>query len=129
MDSREKIIDCERAALLVARLRSQGVALKVITGHFDVLTSEHVRRLREIANGSAKLFIVVLDPPAPLLAARARAELVAGLAMVDYVVPAVERTAGELLSRFAANEIVREESADLLRSERLSQHVQRRNQQ
>ena len=129
MDTREKIIDCERAAVLVAQLRSQHATLKVITGHFDVLTSEHVRRLREIANGSAKLFIVVLDPPAPLLAARARAELVAGLAMVDYVVPAVERTAGELLSRFAANEIVREESADLLRSERLSQHVQRRNQQ
>ena len=129
MDTREKIIDCERAASLAAQLRSQGATLKVITGHFDVLTTEHIRRLREITNGSAKLFVVVLDPPAPLLAARARAELVAGLAMVDYVVPAVEQTAGELLSRFAASEIVREESADLLRAERLSQHVQRRNQQ
>ncbi len=75
------------------------------------------------------LFVIVLDPPAPLLGARARAELVAALAMVDYVVPAGEHAAAELINRFTAGEIVREEAADLLRAERLSQHVQRRHQQ
>jgi len=129
MDTRDKIIGCEQAVALASTLRDQGATIRVVTGYFDVLVAGHVHRLREIADSSAKLFVVVLDPPSPLLAARARAELAAALAMVDYVVPAGEQDAGELLSRFAASEIVREESADLLRAERLSQHVQRRHQQ
>lgn len=129
MDTRQKIIGCEQAAALAADLRRQGATIRVVTGYFDVLVAEHVRRLREIAAGSAKVFVVVLDPPSPLLAARARAELAAALAMVDYVVPAGEQAACELLSTFPAREIVREESADLLRAERLSQHVQHRHQQ
>jgi bifunctional ADP-heptose synthase (sugar kinase/adenylyltransferase) len=129
MDTRVKIIDCERAASLVAQLRQQGASLQVVTGYFDVLVAEHVRRLHQVASQAAKLFVVVLDPPAPLLTTRARAEMAAALAMVDYVVPAGEQAAEELLRRFAASEIVREESADLLRAERLSQHVQRRHQQ
>jgi len=98
-------------------------------GRFDVLVAEHVRRLRQIAMGDVTLFVILLDPSAPLLATRARAEMMAALAMVDYVVPAGERAAEGLLSHFTTSEIVREESADLLRAERLSQHVQRRHQQ
>jgi hypothetical protein len=129
MDTRDKIIDYEHAAALIAQLRQKGASLRAITGYFDVLVAEHIRRLHEIAAGETKVFVVVLDPPSPLLATRARAEMVAALAMVDYVVPAGERAAEGLLSRFTAAEIVREESADLLRAERLSQHVQRRHQQ
>ena len=129
MDTRDKIIDCDHAATLAVQLRKQGVSLKAVTGYFDVLVAEHVRRLRAIAGEGSKLFVVLLDPPLPLLAARARAEMVAALAMVDYVVPAGGQEAEGLLNRFAASEIVREESADLLRAQRLSQHVQRRHQQ
>ena len=129
MDTRDKIIDYERAAALATKLRADGASITVVTGYFDVLVAEHVRRLREVAGEAAKLFVVVLDPPAPVLAARARAEMAAALAMVDYVVPAGNQGAEGLLSRFADSEIVREESADLLRAERLSQHVQRRHQQ
>src|SRR5579862_2738555 len=129
MDTRDKIIDCERAAALAAKLRADGVSITVVTGYFDVLVAEHVRRLRQVAGEAVKLFVVVLDPPAPVLGARARAEMAAALAMVDYVVPAGNQSAEGLLSRFADSEIVREESADLLRAERLSQHVQRRHQQ
>jgi bifunctional ADP-heptose synthase (sugar kinase/adenylyltransferase) len=129
MDTRTKIIEPERAAARLQELREQGRAVKVVTGYFDVLVAEHVARLREIGRTSGTLFVLVLDPPAPLLGTRARAELVAALAMVDYVVPAAEQAAAELLSRCAASEILREESADLLRAERLSQHVQRRHQQ
>lgn len=129
MDTRHKIIGCEQAASIAAELRRQGAALKLVTGYFDVLVAEHVRRLREIAGDSAKLFVVVLDPPSALVAARPRAEMVAALAVVDYVIPAGEQACEQLLGRFAASEIVREESADLLRAERLSQHVQRRHQQ
>jgi len=129
MDTRGKIIDCERAAALAAKLRADGASITVVTGYFDVLVAGHVRRLRQVASEAAKLFVVVLDPPAPVLAARARAEMAAALAMVDYVVPAGNQSAEGLLSRFADSEIVREESADLLRAERLNQHVQRRHQQ
>jgi|SRR5579863_9307217 len=126
MDTRTKIIDPQRALALVQKLRAKGV--RIVTGYFDVLVAEHVRRLREVKNGSGALVVVVLDPPEALLAGRARAELVAALAVVDYVVPADEQAAGELLSHFTASEIVREESADLLRVRRLSEHVKSRQQ-
>jgi len=127
MDTRHKIIESQRAQSLAQGLRAKGV--KIVTGYFDVIVAEHVRRLREIKNGSAMLVVVVLDPPEALLAARARAELVAALAVVDYVVPADEQAAKELLSHFTASEIVREESDDLLRARRLSEHVKSRHQQ
>jgi bifunctional ADP-heptose synthase (sugar kinase/adenylyltransferase) len=127
MDTRHKIIEPERALALAQDLRAKGV--KIVTGYFDVIVAEHVRRLREIKIGSSTLIVVVLDPPEPLLAGRARAELVAALGVVDYVVPADERAARELLSHFTTTEIVREESADLLRACRLSEHVKRRHQQ
>jgi bifunctional ADP-heptose synthase (sugar kinase/adenylyltransferase) len=127
MDTRHKIIEPQRALALAQDLRAKGV--KIATGYFDVIVAEHVRRLQEIKNGSGTLVVVVLDPPEPLLAGRARAELVAALGVVDYVVPAGEPAAGELLSHFTTSEIVREESADLLRARRLSEHVKRRHQQ
>jgi bifunctional ADP-heptose synthase (sugar kinase/adenylyltransferase) len=129
MDTRVKIIDAQRAAALAQELRASGTSLKLITGHFDVLIAEHVRRLREIRNGSGAVFVVIIEPPAPVLAARARAELVAALAMVDYVVPAGEQAVGELLAQFRASEIVQEETADLLRARRLAEHVQSRHKQ
>jgi bifunctional ADP-heptose synthase (sugar kinase/adenylyltransferase) len=129
MDTRDKIIDSSRAAALVAALRSRGSALKVVTGYFDILIAEHVRRLRNIACGADAVFVMVLNPPDPVLGARARAELVAAGGVVDYVVPSGECTSQTLLSLFTADEIVREESADLLRLRRLTEHVQRRNQQ
>jgi bifunctional ADP-heptose synthase (sugar kinase/adenylyltransferase) len=129
MDTRNKIIPPDRAAALAGELRDRGAAVRVVTGYFDVLVADHVRRLREIANGSGAVFALVLDPPQPLLSSRARAELVAALGVIDYVVPVEEQAARELLSHFHPSEIVREESADLLRASRLSQHVQRRHQQ
>lgn len=128
MDTRTKIIATECAAARLQELRIRGAVAKVVTGYFDVLTAAHVKRLRELAGAADTVFVLVLDPPAPLLGTRARAELVAALAMVDYVVPVAEQAATELLGRFGASEIVREESADLLRAECLSQHVRRRHQ-
>jgi bifunctional ADP-heptose synthase (sugar kinase/adenylyltransferase) len=129
MDTRNKIIPPDRAAALAGELRDRGAALKVVTGYFDVLVADHIRRLREIADGSGAVFALVLDPPQPMLPKGARAELVAALAVIDYVVPAEEQAARELLTHFHPGEIVREESADLLRASRLTEHVQRRHQQ
>lgn len=129
MDTRNKIIPPDRAATLAGELRARGATLKVVTGYFDVLVADHIRRLREIADGSGAVFALVLDPPQPLLSSSARAELVAALGVIDYVVPAEEQAARELLSHFQPGEIVREEPADLLRASRLTEHVQRRHQQ
>lgn len=128
MDTRNKIISPDRAAALVRELRAEGQAIRVVTGYFDVLVADQVRRLSEIAASASTLFAVVLDPPEPLLPGRARAELVAALGMVDYVVPAEEPAALALLSHCNPGEVVREESADLLRSRRLNELVQRRHQ-
>lgn len=48
----------------------------------------HARRLNEIAEPGGVLVAVVTEPARPILAARARAELVAALQIVDYVVVA-----------------------------------------
>jgi bifunctional ADP-heptose synthase (sugar kinase/adenylyltransferase) len=66
------------------RLRDKPV--QWISGHFDPLLAQHVRRLREVATSGHTLVVVVTNPAQPLLAQRARAELVAALSMVAYVV-------------------------------------------
>ena len=129
MDTRNKIVEVERALAFAQEARARRSPVKVVTGYFDVVVAEHVRRLREIKKGSAALLVVVLDPPEPLLSGRARAELVAALGVVDYVVPAEEPAAMALLNHFQPDEIVREEPADLLRARRLSEHVHDRQQQ
>jgi glycerol-3-phosphate cytidylyltransferase-like family protein len=57
-----------------------------VSGYFDPLLAEHVRRLRECAKPGELLVIEIANPKAPLLPQKARAELVAALAVVDYVV-------------------------------------------
>jgi len=57
-----------------------------VTGHFDPLLVEHVRRLSEHIAPGRLLVVEVTNPTRPLLPQRARAELVAALTMVDYVV-------------------------------------------
>jgi bifunctional ADP-heptose synthase (sugar kinase/adenylyltransferase) len=79
MDTRAKMI----AASEAARLAAEGAT--VVSGYFDPLLASHARRLAGLKN-SAKLIVVIEDPPRPILPARARAELVASLRSVDYVV-------------------------------------------
>jgi bifunctional ADP-heptose synthase (sugar kinase/adenylyltransferase) len=76
VDTRTKIIDRERAP--------QGAAW--FSGHFDPLLSEHARLLHDVKSPGRLLIVEITNPARPLLAQRARAELVAGLADVDYVV-------------------------------------------
>jgi bifunctional ADP-heptose synthase (sugar kinase/adenylyltransferase) len=69
-----------------ARKRLLGQPAQWVAGHFDPLLAEHVRRLRQYAKPDRLLVVEITNPARPLLAQRARAELVAALGMVDYVV-------------------------------------------
>lgn len=59
---------------------------KVVVGYFDPMHSGHTRRLRELCGNGERIVVVIADPPEPILPTRARAELVAGLDCVAYVV-------------------------------------------
>ncbi len=58
----------------------------VVTGYFDPLLAQHARRLSEIRETCESLIVVVEDPAEPVLPVEARAELVAALGAVDWVV-------------------------------------------
>lgn len=81
MDTRSKIIPLEEA-----RERRRYQSTSWLAGHFDPLLAEHVRRLHEQFAPGRLLIVEVTNPKQPLLPQRARAELVAALSMVDYVV-------------------------------------------
>jgi bifunctional ADP-heptose synthase (sugar kinase/adenylyltransferase) len=81
LDTRSKIISLHE---LEVRLKDR--AARWISGQFDPLLAEHVERLRQAREPGQLLVVEVTNPARPLLSQRARAELVAALAMVDYVV-------------------------------------------
>jgi hypothetical protein len=115
MDTRTKILTVEQA-LVAAHGRS------VFVAYFDVLTAPLIRRLHEIA---APVTAVVLNPPAPLLAPQARAELAASLACVEAVVP-VEGDHATFLQQLNPACIIHWEAQDSVRTAHLVEHVQTR---
>jgi bifunctional ADP-heptose synthase (sugar kinase/adenylyltransferase) len=78
MDTRGKIVGSAEAA----RRAAEGAT--VVSGYFDPLVASHARRLAELKRGT--LIVAIENPKRPILTARARAELVASLRAVDYVV-------------------------------------------
>ncbi len=81
MDTRAKIMSAQDARARVGDRPAQWVS-----GHFDPLLAEHIRWLRERRVEGELLVLEITDSERPLLEQRARAELAAALAMVDYVV-------------------------------------------
>lgn len=67
-------------------MRAACARTAVAAGYFDPLLAQHAARLAEIRARCETLIAVVLDPASPILEARARAELVAALDSVSYVV-------------------------------------------
>lgn len=129
MDTREKIVDAPAAAAAAREWRARGGRVVAACGAFDVLLAGHAGELAG-AKGSADdilLFAVLAQPAGPVLSARARAELAAGLAVVDYVVttdngPALEA----MLAALEPDAVLRLEQDDELRLRRLIEHVYRR---
>jgi hypothetical protein len=91
-----------------------------VIGHFDPLLASHVRRLQEAARRFGTLVVVVTEPPDPLLPARARAELLAGLAMVAWVTAA---PSGGVSALPPGWQTLQEEAGDLERRKELIRHV------
>jgi bifunctional ADP-heptose synthase (sugar kinase/adenylyltransferase) len=81
LDTRTKIVPLDEI-----RECLQNRAACWISGHFDPLLAEHIVRLAEAREPGRLLVVEVTNPAQPLLAQRARAELVAALSMVDFVV-------------------------------------------
>jgi len=81
LDTRTKIIDAGQA-----RDMTRGRPVDWFTGHFDPLLAEHAALLHQMASEGHLLIVEITNSSQPLLPQRARAELVAALADVNYVV-------------------------------------------
>lgn len=79
MDTRNKIVPTRQAADIAAS------GALVVSGYFDPMLAWHASRLQELKRGDAPLLVLIAAGERPILSARARAELLAGLKAVDYV--------------------------------------------
>jgi hypothetical protein len=79
LDTRTKIIDAAEAA----RIAHAGAT--VVSGYFDPMIAAHAERLATLKREGAPLLVLIATPPDAILPALARAQLVAGLSVVDYV--------------------------------------------
>ena len=102
------VVSQDRAAELLSAERAAGRTVAVANGCFDLLHVGHVRYLRGAAAEADRLLVAVNADRSvaalkgsgrPLQAAADRAEIVAALEMVDYVVVFEEPTVAALLER------------------------------
>ena len=90
----------------VANQRAAGKTIAFANGVFDLLHVGHVRYLRAAAREADRLVVAVNDDPVaarkgpgrPILTAADRAELVAALRVVDYVLIFADETVARLLT-------------------------------
>ena len=118
MDTRSKIVNPEAAPR----------GCTVVTGAFDPVLAAAARELAGIRAQypGRPLLVVVLPLAGELLPQRARAELVAALRMVDYVVTADDAASDALPASLQPAQLVRLEAVHAARKLRLIEHVQRR---
>jgi bifunctional ADP-heptose synthase (sugar kinase/adenylyltransferase) len=121
VDTRNKILSRDAALRLPP-------PLTLVTGYFDILRADHARDLQQARDRSPSqpLLVMVLTGLRPVLNPRARAELVAALRMVDYVVTADDGDRESLIEALEPAQLVRLEAADQCRARQLMEHVQRR---
>jgi rfaE bifunctional protein nucleotidyltransferase chain/domain len=103
-------VSLEEAARIAARLRAGGQRLVLANGCFDLLHVGHVRYLEGARRlGDALLVAVNSDasvtrlkgPGRPIMPESERAEIVAALASVDYVLVFADDTVDGLISRLS----------------------------
>jgi bifunctional ADP-heptose synthase (sugar kinase/adenylyltransferase) len=127
MDTRSKIITPEEACALANGDR----LVALVSGYFDVLLAASVRELTRVRDSLPEAIVLVAigTPKQPVLEARARAEMVAALAVVDYVVYLEEEQLAQLACAFPCNRLFRLEAAHQQRMRELIEHVHRRQSQ
>lgn len=103
-----RVVDVDELAALLERERADGRTVAFANGCFDILHVGHVRYLQGAAAEADRLIVAVNDdgsvrelkgPGRPIMKAADRAELVAAVRGVDYVVIFGDRTVGALLQR------------------------------
>jgi rfaE bifunctional protein nucleotidyltransferase chain/domain len=99
------VVDREQLVTIVEQDRSAGRTIAFANGCFDLLHVGHVRYLQAAAQEADRLIVAVNDdaaaglkgPGRPIMPAADRAELIAALRGVDYVVVFPEPTVTPLL--------------------------------
>jgi len=112
MDTRTKILGRTQLAKRLVEHRSRGENIVLANGCFDILHVGHSRYLTGAKSEGDILVVAVNSDESvrslkgegrPILPAEARAELVAGLAAVDYVMIFEERDVKPLLEELRPN--------------------------
>lgn len=103
-----EVLDRDALATRIARDREQGLTIAFANGCFDLLHVGHVRYLGAASREADRLIVAINDDGSvralkgegrPILPAEERAELVAALRGVDYVVTFHEPTVTPLLEQ------------------------------
>lgn len=121
MDTRSKIKPLNDLSSVLAG--SEWIA---IAGFFDPLTAVQAKRLADAASGGRQVLVVVLAKPDTLLAADARAELVAAVRGVTAVVIANSEQWRAALPQIPDLPILDDLEADKRRSEEFVEFVLKR---
>ena len=109
MDTRTKIISAERADQVVSELRADGKQTAVATGWFDILRAAHGESLKDAGSRGSPLLALVhadSDTHPTVLDQHSRAQLVAALDAVDYVVICDQAAARKLISAWKPSAVV-----------------------
>ncbi len=101
----KKVLDRQAVKKICDRLRKEGKKIVFTNGCFDILHAGHVRYLKQAKKLGAVLIIGLnsdvsvlgIKPGRPVNSEKNRAEVLAGLAAVDYVVIFREKTPYNLI--------------------------------
>lgn len=85
MDTRTKIAGGAEFRRQVNQWRSEDIEVAIAAGPFDPLLAAHAAVAADARPANGRLAVIITESASSILDARARAELVAGLAAVDLV--------------------------------------------
>lgn len=100
--------------------------MRIVTGYFDPLLASHAEALADARRDAGSLMLLVRTPADSLLPLRARAELLAALRSVDWVVPLDGNTLPEWVGALPAGRLIRFERDDEERRAAFLRHIHER---
>jgi len=111
----KKILDRKGIQKLSCRLRAEGKKIVFTNGCFDILHAGHVRYLKQarklgdvlIVGLNSDRSVSAIKPGRPINSEKNRAEVLAGLAAVDYVVVFSEKTPYSLIKALKPDILVK----------------------